>query len=166
MRRRVRYFSGFVRSKVPPRLPPRPSCPNLGSFWFVLAMQVRLVDESPGNAEQLWLSIEAPAERLTLRDLIRLRVECEVERYNACLPERYHGLIEVDGRERILQGDRPSRGKPLDPEQQVARAWKSFERNGFFVSVDGQSVGSLEETIHLAPESDIRFLKLVPLMGG
>lgn len=138
----------------------------LGSFCVELEMQVRLVDESPGNAEQLWLSIEAPSERLTLRDLIRLRVECEVECYNACLPERYHGLIEVDERERILQGDRPSPNKPLEPETQVVRAWKAFDRNGFFVSVDGRSIGSLDETICIAPESDIRFLKLVPLMGG
>lgn len=129
-------------------------------------MQVRLVDESPGNAEQLWLSIEAPTERLTLRDLIRLRVECEVERYNSCLPERYHGLIQVDERERILQGDRSIRRKELDAKKQVERAWKSFETNGFFVSVDGRPVGALDETIQIAPESDIRFLKLVPLMGG
>jgi len=129
-------------------------------------MQVRLVDESPGNAEQLWLSIEAPSESLTLRDLIRLRVECEVERYNACLPERYHGLIEVDDRERILQGDRPSPVRPLDTEQQVARAWKSFENNGFFVSINGESIGSLDASVSLTPETDIRFLKLVPLMGG
>ena len=129
-------------------------------------MQVRLVDESPGNAEQLWLSIEAPAGRLALRDLIRLRVECEVERYNSCLPERYHGLIQVDERERILRGDRPGPHKPLDPEKQVERAWQSFERNGFFVSVDGRSIGSLDEPIQIGPETDIRFLKLVPLMGG
>ena len=129
-------------------------------------MQVRLVDESPGNAEQLWLSVEAPSERLTLRDLIRLRVECEVERYNARLPERYHGLIEIDERERMLQGDRPSPLEPLDPVQQVERAWKSFERNGFFVSVDGESIGSLDAPLQISAESDIRFLKLVPLMGG
>jgi hypothetical protein len=129
-------------------------------------MQVRLVDESPGNAEQLWLSVEAPSERLTLRDLIRVRVECEVERYNACLPERYHGLIEVDERERILQGDRPGRIRPLDPREQVERAWKSFETNGFFVSIDGESVDSLDIQLRITPQSDIRFLKLVPLMGG
>ena len=129
-------------------------------------MQVRLVDESPGNAEQLWLSIEAPAERLTLRELIRLRVECEVQRYNSCLPERYHGLIEVDERERILQGDHPRPRRPLDPEKQVERAWHSFERNGFFVAVDGEPVGSLDANLKISAESDIRFLKLVPLMGG
>jgi len=129
-------------------------------------MQVRLVDESPGNAEQLWLSIEAPSERLTLRDLIRLRVECEVERYNACLPERYHGLIELDERERILQGRRPGRIRPLDPDKQVERAWKSFETNGFFVSIDGESIDSLDAQLRITPQSDIRFLKLVPLMGG
>ncbi len=129
-------------------------------------MQVRLVDESPGNAEQLWLSIEAPAERLTLRELIRLRVETEVERYNARLPERYHGLLQIDKRERVLQGERPGPRKRLDPQPQVERAWKAFETNGFFVSVDGRPVDSLDETLELRADSDIRFLKLVPLMGG
>ena len=128
-------------------------------------MQVRLVDEVPGDAEKLWLSIEAPAESLTLRDLIRLRVETEVARYNARRPERYHGLIQIDDRERVLQGDRPGRRR-LDAAMQVELACQAFERNGFFVSVDGHSVGSLDETIEIGPETDIRFLKLVPLMGG
>ncbi|MEZ5391706.1 MAG: hypothetical protein R2724_02255 [Bryobacterales bacterium] len=129
-------------------------------------MQVRLVDETPGRVEQLWLSIEAPKERLTLRELIRLRVEREVQRYNACLPERYHGLIEVEQAERILQGDRTAPDKVLDAREQVEKACRSFERHGFFVSVDGRSIGSLEEEILIAPETDIRFLKIVPLMGG
>ncbi len=131
-----------------------------------MAMQVRLVDESPGNSEQLWMSIEAPAERLTLRDLIRLRVESEVQRYNAGSPQRYHGLVQPGEIERILQGDRPGAHKRLDPREQVARACKSFETNGFFVSVNGRPVSSLDEIIQIEPTSDIRFLKLVPLMGG
>ena len=129
-------------------------------------MQVRLVDETPGRVEQLWLSIETPKERLTLRELIRLRVEREVQRYNACRPERYHGLIEVEEAERILQGDRPAPDKALDALEQAERACKSFERHGFFVSVDGRSIGSLDEEILIGPETDIRFLKIVPLMGG
>ena len=112
------------------------------------------------------MSIEAPAERLTLRELIRLRVESEVERYNEGLPRRYRGLVQPDQVERILQGDRPMAHKLLDSRQQVERAWSSFEKNGFFVSVDGRSLGSLDDEIRIQPQTDIRFLKLVPLMGG
>jgi hypothetical protein len=129
-------------------------------------MQVRLVDESPGNAEQLWMSIEAPGERLTLQELIRLRVESEVERYNAGVPHRYHGLVQPGEVERILQGDRPGARKPLDAKRQFELACKSFEKNGFFVSVDGRAVDSLDAVIEIKAGTDIRFLKLVPLMGG
>jgi hypothetical protein len=142
----------------------------LGTFCvkgrLLLVMQVRLVDESPGNAEQLWMSIEAPAERLTLRELIRLRVESEVARYNTGLPQRYHGLVQPGEVERILQGDRPGGQRKLDSADQLVRACKSFEKNGFFVSVDGRPVGSLDEVIQIGPKTDIRFLKLVPLTGG
>ena len=131
-----------------------------------MTMQLRLVDESPGHAEQLWTSIEAPAESLTLRELIRLRVESEVQRYNTAMPRRYHGLVQPDQVELILQGDRPGAHKPLDAQLQTARAWSAFEKNGFFVSVDGRSIDSLDEVIRISPGSDIRFLKLVPLMGG
>jgi hypothetical protein len=129
-------------------------------------MQVRLVDESPGNSEQLWMSIEAPSQHITLRELIRLRVESEVERYNQGSPRRYHGLVQPDEVERILQGDRPRAHKTLDPREQVERAWSSFEKNRFFVSIDGRPVGALDEELRLDASSDIRFLKLLPLIGG
>ncbi len=56
--------------------------------------------------------------------------------------------------------------RPLDWEVQFERACTSFERNGFLVLVDGRQVSELDERIDLLADSEIQFVKLVPLVGG
>lgn len=41
-----------------------------------------------------------------------------------------------------------------------------FERNGFLVLVDGRQVSELDERIELRADSEVEFVKLVPLVGG
>jgi hypothetical protein len=43
---------------------------------------------------------------------------------------------------------------------------RAFEKQGFFLFVDGQQVSSLDEEVSLHTDSEIRFLRLTPLVGG
>ena len=88
----------------------------------------------------------------------------EVERFNRDESEVFRGLVQPGETERVLNGVRERR--PLDWEQQYAKAVAAFAGNGFLVFVDDRQVTSLDETIRLAPETKVTFLKLVPLMGG
>jgi hypothetical protein len=54
----------------------------------------------------------------------------------------------------------------VDWEQQADKALAAFGRNGFFVLVAGQQVTDPDEALDLAPDTDIRFIRLVQLVGG
>ena len=54
----------------------------------------------------------------------------------------------------------------IDWEQQADRAVRAFARNGFFVLVGDRQVTDLDEVLELTADSDIRFIRLVQLVGG
>lgn len=104
------------------------------------------------------------AATLTLRELIRVFVQQEVKRFNESGSEVFRGLVQPDASERILNGvrERPV----LDWEKQFAKAITAFKGNGFLVLLDERQITDLDETLYLTPQSQLTFLKLVPLMGG
>jgi hypothetical protein len=110
--------------------------------------------------------IQLDAGPVTLRDLIRERLQQEVDRYNQTLPEIFQGLVQPEESEQILNGFRLKTRRPLDWEVQCRRACFSFEKNGFLVLVDGKQVTELDERFDLKENSEIDFIKLVPLVGG
>ena len=101
---------------------------------------------------------------LTLRELIRLRVQQEVSRFNAAEYEVFQGLVQPEESERVLNGVRT---RPvLDWQKQFAKAITAFKGNGFLVLVDDRQVMDLDEPLQLTAQSKITFLRLVPLIGG
>ena len=111
-------------------------------------------------------TLDVPAERLTVRELIRTRVYREVRDYNLRQPEYFRGLVQPTDAERTLNGFKVRRRRRIDPEKQFERAIESFYRNGFLVLVDDRQVEELEDEIEVGPETTVTFLKLVPLVGG
>ena len=101
---------------------------------------------------------------LTLRELIRVFVQEEVKRFNESGSEVFRGLVQPDASERILNGvrERPV----LDWEKQFDKAIGAFKGNGFLVLLNERQITDLDETLLLTPQSQLTFLKLVPLMGG
>src|ERR1700736_2548367 len=102
--------------------------------------------------------------RLTLRELVRLRVEQEVDRFNSADYEMFQGLVQPEESERVLNGVRT---RPvLDAQKQLAKAIAAFKGNGFLVLLDDRQIMDLDEVLHLTAQSKITFLRLVPLVGG
>jgi hypothetical protein len=90
------------------------------------------------------------SDRITLRELIRTRVREEVAKANSA----------------PLVQPAPGRTKPVDWQRQAEVALDGFGRNAFFVLVDGRQVEELDDELALTADSDVRFVKLVPLVGG
>lgn len=131
-----------------------------------MPITVRVWDEQvPGQRSPVQpVTIHQP--RTTVREILRQRVCEEVERHNQSLPEVFCGLVQPEESERILNGFRMTTRRPLDWKKQLDRACSSFERNGFLVLVDGAQIAELDQPVDLRPESEIQFIKLVPLVGG
>lgn len=110
--------------------------------------------------------LELTGQRLSACELITRRVKDEVERVNRERPVTFRMLVQPTDAEVSLNGYalRPSR--PIDWKVQVEKACEAFERNGFLLLVDNRQVESLEEELTLRSDSEVTFLKLVPLVGG
>jgi hypothetical protein len=105
-------------------------------------------------------------DRITLRDLIRLRVREEVARYNLKPATEFAGLVQPDGSEPSRTGFHIGKPRRIDWQRQADVALESFLRNGFFVLVNHRQVTELDEEIELTDTLDVGFVKLTPLVGG
>jgi hypothetical protein len=131
-----------------------------------MAVTVRVRDEATSGQEASELSLDFLTERVTVRELIRGRVYQEVSEYNASLSGPFRGLVQPTEVERTLNGRRLAPRRRIDWEQQYERALKAFQTNGFVLLVDDRQVESLEEMVDLRPQTEVTFLRLVPLVGG
>lgn len=123
---------------------------------------VRVRDAAPG-APGYEFEIELSSAVLTASELIRGRVIAELARTAG---ERHlRPLVEQSPEERSLNGPRPGPRAP-DPEQAVGRALAAFEAGRYVVLVDGRQVQSADELVRLTPDSEVTFVRLVPLRGG
>jgi hypothetical protein len=127
---------------------------------------VVIKDQSGAGKAAASITLEGIDSRITLRDLIRTRVREEAARYNSTLADTFQGLVMPDGAQPTPGGFRMPARRRVDWEQQADRALDAFGRNGFFILAGGRQVTDLDEVLELTAESDIRFLRLVQLVGG
>jgi hypothetical protein len=130
-----------------------------------MPLAVSILDETTSGERRSAGALQCDTATLTLREIIRLRVKQEVERFNATEQEVFQGLIQPDETERILNGVREA-PTVLDWEKQYAKAIRAFQGNAFLLFVDDRQAADLDEAIHLTAQTRITFLKLVPLQGG
>ena len=129
-----------------------------------MRLSVPVLDETTSGTRRAAGALQFEGSASTLREIIRQRVQQEVERFNQSDDEPFHGLVETNETERILNGvrERPC----LDAQQQFARALAAFERNGFLVLVDDRQITDLDQRVPLTAHSTVTFLRLVPVIGG
>jgi hypothetical protein len=65
-----------------------------------------------------------------------------------------------------LNGYRLKPKRKINWEEQFKRAVAAFDRNGFFVLVGNRQAESLDEQFDVAVDTEVSFVKLVPLVGG
>ena len=107
----------------------------------------------------------------TIRDLIRARIELELEKQHDQAALARPGPAEV-----ALNGKRGAYGLGsmfLDPasgrndvEALVKAAEQGFERGHYFILVDDRQAEGIDEVIDLEKTGEATFLLLTPLQGG
>jgi hypothetical protein len=95
-----------------------------------------------------------------------MRVREEVARHNARPSRHFRGLVRPEDAEAELNGYRLREPRPIYWERQADLAEWAFQRNGFFLLVGDRQADDLDQVVDLATDTEIVFIKLVPLVGG
>jgi hypothetical protein len=123
-------------------------------------------DETTSGQKTNTFTLECLTERMTVRELLRARIYQEVQDYNQKEPEYFRGLVEPTNAERVLNGYKLKAKRKIDWQEQYNRALQGFERNGFFVLVGDKQAENLDQEFEVKVDTEVSFVKLVPLVGG
>jgi hypothetical protein len=127
---------------------------------------LKVKDATTGGKVLQELDVSLNSTVVSVKEIIEARVTQEVEKYNGDFPEYFHGLVQPTEAERNLNGFKVKDRKSIDSEKQVYTALDAFQKNGYFVLVDDEQAESLEQIVHLTPQTIVSFVKLTPLIGG
>ncbi|GAA4610689.1 hypothetical protein GCM10023195_44630 [Actinoallomurus liliacearum] len=112
------------------------------------------------------MSLPGLPDRVTVRDLIRLRVREEVARHNGRPSRHFRGLVRPEDAEVELNGYRLREPRPIDWERQADLAERAFRRNGFFLLVGDRQADDLDQVVELSADTEVVFIRVVQLVGG
>ena len=128
--------------------------------------KVRVCDQTTAGDTTGEYVFDLLSERISVRELIRSRVYQEVQDYNLKKPKRFQGLVQPTDAEASLNGDKSGTPRLIDWQRQFEAALQGFKSNRVLVLVDEHQVEDLDEEIVIEPDTQVVFLKLVPLIGG
>ena len=131
-----------------------------------MSASLTLIDKTPGHTQSTAWILEVTEPFLTAREILRRRVFEEVTRYNATRKDVFHGLVQPTDTERALNGYKLRTPRQLDWHEQYEQALQAFGKRGFLLLVGNRQVEDLDEELMLSPQTEVTFLKLVPLVGG
>lgn len=131
-----------------------------------MSVTISIKTETVGGKVINVIPVSFPNELTTVREIILTRVYAEVEAYNNKLPEYFQGLIQPTNAEQTLNGFTLKERKKIDPEKQCLIAIEAFQNNGYFVLIDNIQAVSPDQMVVVNDTTDIRFVKLTPLVGG
>lgn len=145
-----------------------------------MAALLKILDEHFGaNAFERRPAVELrlASERTTARDIIRQRVEAEVDEVNRRNQAHIDGhartrsfLIDVDAASPEAKLNLPiiGRRKPklFDLDAETDRAIVAFEKRQFIMLLDDRQIDDIDDYVTIMPESEVVFLYLTPLKGG
>jgi hypothetical protein len=127
---------------------------------------LQIYDETSTGERTSTTVLTLASERVTAREVLRRRIQQEVEAFNHAMPEYFRGLVQPTDAERVLNGYRLRKARALDWREQVTSAESAFARNGFLMLVGDRQIEELDEEIVVTPGLSVSFVRLVPLVGG
>ena len=131
-----------------------------------MAATLTIHDETASGQKTNTFTLDCLTERMTVRELLRARIYQEVQDYNQKEPAYFRGLVEPTNAERVLNGYKLKAKRKIDWQEQYQRALDAFGRNGFFVLVGDKQAESLDQEFEVKVDTEVSFVKLVPLVGG
>ena len=117
-----------------------------------------------GVYNDLELVLSTP--QVTASQIIESRVRRDIKSYAERASDYMHSLVVPQGAEVALNGSRLPKRRPIDADRQIETAFNAFKNNGFFMLVDDRQVEDLDESFAVTDETTVKFIKLVPLVGG
>lgn len=150
-----------------------------------MSATLAIVDELFGSPDPDARRIKRPAlvldvDEISVRDLIRFRVEGELDRREdtllAAAEATERGRLPVEGHEALNANPTRTRGfqqvSPawaacdIDREPAVAAAQDAFVNGEYLLLLDGRQACDLDERVTVRTVSEAVFLRLLPLVGG
>jgi len=131
-----------------------------------MAITLTVRDETSSGQRTNSMTLDCLTERMSIRELIRARIYQEVQDFNTKQPEYFRGLVQPTEAERVANGYKLKGRKTINWEEQFAKALAAFERNRFFVLVGDRQAETLDEEFEVKVDTEVSFVKLVPLVGG
>jgi hypothetical protein len=129
-----------------------------------MSLALKIVDQTPGVHPPIIRELRLASERTTLRELLARRIEEEVVAFNAG-SDMMQPLVVPTERERSLN-DRSPKPRMINAGRQLAAAIEAFERTRILVVVNDRQVLDLDQPLIVTSDTEVRFVKLVPLVGG
>jgi hypothetical protein len=106
-----------------------------------------------------------PGATLTVQELIAYKVRQEVEEF--CTHQRSDVSGEYLTPEELLGvTTSASRGVTGTASDEIARAQQAFAARAYMIVVDNQRVWEPDTLLTLRPETQVEFIKILPLVGG
>lgn len=102
--------------------------------------------------------------RLTVAELIEERVGQEVEMYNQLKPLHFKGLVQPYRSKKNRNTEKLP--KRLDVEKACSIALQAFQNDGLSILINEEPITGLGTEIQLNYDTEIAFLKYVPLVSG
>lgn len=116
--------------------------------------------------------ISSEGKRPTLRELLTRIVLEEVEAFRTRQEQRRLNriLTKAEIAQAVERGKVDMGGRDLEqeiePQAAVDNALQAFEDGLYFVFIDDEQQQELDKEVYLQPNSEVMFLRLVPLVGG
>jgi len=131
-----------------------------------MSVALKIKDETVTGALVSETILHFPLSEITVRELIEKRVKEEVEKYNQSLAGLFFGLIQPEDSKVELNGFKMRNSRPVNIEKQQKAAIDAFGRNEFFLLINNKQVSELDHSLLITPNTQVGFIKLVPLVGG
>ena len=106
------------------------------------------------------------ADNLTVRDLIRLRIETEVKDFNVRRPLCFFALVQPEEAEITAKGYRLKTHHDIDWQLQYEAALDAFDKKSFLINIAGKDFQSLDDVIETPDSVEINFVKFNEIIGG
>jgi hypothetical protein len=118
----------------------------------------------PTGQRLLQTQLTLPAARLTVRELIAQKVRQEVIE---CARHQRPGLSGEYLSPEALLGTAPATAAaPGAVSDEIARAQRAFAARAYMVVIDNRRVLDLDELLTLHANTQVEFIKILPLVGG
>ena len=137
---------------------------------------LKVVDQSVGkhaSDRRNEVILRLASERSSAREIIRSRVEAEVQEINRAREEKRAGVSassDLIGKAEAELNGRSTKSwswaMSLDADAEIDRAITAFARGRYIMLLDDRQIVGLDEPLGLRPDSEVAFVHLTPLKGG